>query len=384
MSHSKRTIVYFAGSRWDEVPGTDRRLTMALGQNTQVLWVDPPFSALSRHAKESSAPRSSVTSVAPGVLRLRVRTVPGSSRFGMRAVASRDIESSLRRVIRALNAEIVAVVVATPRAAFPRSLPGTRILYVTDDWIAGAALMKLSERAITRTLLSNMAMADVRFAVSPDLASSLSARDRESRNVEVLPNGCTQVDLPEAQSYDGEKTVALVGQLNERLDMDSLDAVARTGVRIVVMGPRTEKDEVAGRRLDAFLAQPNVEWLGSIPYAELPAKLSTVSVGLTPYIDNSFNRSSFPLKTLEYLASGLAVVSTDLPAVRWLGTTFIDVASNPTDFAQRVIERVSEPQSRRERQRRAAFASNHTWESRAHQLSAAIGAPTAVVAADVV
>ena len=54
---------------------------------------------------------------------------------------------------------------------------------------------------------------------------------------------------------------------------------------------------------------------------------------MTPYAESPFNRASFPLKTLEYLAAGLGVVSTDMPSARWLNTSLISLQSEPHDFA---------------------------------------------------
>jgi teichuronic acid biosynthesis glycosyltransferase TuaH len=86
-----------------------------------------------------------------------------------------------------------------------------------------------------------------------------------------------------------------------------------------------------------------------------------------PYADTAFNRGSFPLKLLEYLGAGLPVVSTDLPATRWLDTPLIHTATNRTGFVA-AVERVlggadpGTPASRRE------FARRHGWESRARQV----------------
>ena len=128
----------------------------------------------------------------------------------------------------------------------------------------------------------------------------------------------------------------VVGQLNERLDLDALDAVARTGSRLLLVGPRHETRPETRRRLDALIARPNVQWVDRQPFDRLPAFLSAVDVGLTPYTVTEFNRGSHPSKTLEYLAAGRHVVSTDLPASRALGSGAGGaVTSTPEEFATR-------------------------------------------------
>ena len=104
----------------------------------------------------------------------------------------------------------------------------------------------------------------------------------------------------------------------------------------------------------------NVTWEGEIPAVEVPARLAGAAAGITPYADTEFNRSSFPLKTLDYLSAGLPVVSTDLPAARSLGTGHVAREATPADFTRalrKVLADTPDPRQIRERQRfaRGAF-----------------------------
>ena len=44
------------------------------------------------------------------------------------------------------------------------------------------------------------------------------------------------------------------------------------------------------------------------------------------------------MKTLEYLAAGIPVVATDLPAIRWLNCPDIRVAAGAKAYAESVLE----------------------------------------------
>ncbi|MES2094818.1 MAG: glycosyltransferase [Actinomycetota bacterium] len=360
-----KAVVYLAGSRWSDIPGTDRRLVTAVGRSVPVLWVDPPFSLLTRSRTGSAeVPRSGRDLVAPGVTRLQVASLPGASRPGMRALADWGRARVIRSSLQALGIDAGAVVVASPRERFPRGIAGVRVHYATDDWIAGAGLMGLSVARIRRDLARNLRTADVAAAVSPSLAEQLS---REfGLRVAVLANGCE----PAPGGYRAEPSAraVLVGQLNDRLDLELLEAVSQSGIPIVVIGPRGAMAPERAQRLNTWLSSPGVEWRGALPAAELPEALGAMGVGLTPYADTAFNRGSFPLKTLEYLAAGLPVVSSPLPSVRWLDTDLIDVADGPLEFARRVAEILSRPATEHDRERRMAFARGHSWESRAAQL----------------
>lgn len=368
---TEKFVVYIAGERWDGVAGTDRRLVTALARTVPVLWVDPPLSIV---RKGAGAVRP-LTLEQGRIVRLQTLAPPAVSRRVMRPLIDVLMARSIRNALSLIGADVGGVVVASPRARFPRGVAGTRFLYVTDDWQAGAGLMGLSLRSVSETLQRNLSEADEVAAVTPELASRLRAL-APGKPVAVLANGCEPVASVE-RSEPAPPVAGLVGQLNERLDLDMLEAVRAHGTPILVIGPRTDRDPDVGARLDRFLAADNVTWLGQVPFAALSDHLATVGVGLTPYADTPFNRSSFPLKTLEYLAHGLPVVSTDLPAVRWLGTELIEVANSPEAFAFRVAAALQPPASETEaiarRSRRREFARSHSWDERADRLLEIIG-----------
>jgi len=364
----QETLLYIPGSRWDDVHGTDYRLAMALAVHVPVLWIDPPlpFHRASRRGAGLGLRTVEVTEVAPGITRVRSLSVPGFARIGSsvaRVLLARAIKTALRR--RQLRP--FATILSSPISSFPAGVAGTKLLYVTDDWVAGAELMNLSRRPVQRRLTNNLRAADVCATVSPHLASVLEGIPGADASVVVIPNGC---DVP-ARGDDGtprRRNAGLIGQLNERLDMQLLEAVQDAGIPLLVIGPRTEHDAETGRRLDAFLAAPNVTWLGELPSRELAPHLAEIGVGLTPYADTAFNRSSFPLKTLEYLASGVPVVASDLPAVRWLNTELVAIGSDPVEFANQVQRILDSPDEAGLGPKRRDVAALHTWHVRAAQI----------------
>ena len=287
----------------------------------------------------------------------------------MRSLSWALVHRRLREATR--GAQVRAVILANPESGFPEAVPGHKLYYVTDDWPAGAALMGLSRRRILHLQARNAKAADHVASVSSELAAHMS-RSYGIPDVLVLPNGCSPdrfngkwspVDFGLAEPVAG-----LLGQLNERLDLDALDGVVDRGISLAVVGPRTEREPATKRRLDALLGRSNVRWFGPQPADSLPAYLASMTVGLTPYADTAFNRASFPLKTLEYLAAGLPVVSTDLPSVRWLETEFVDVAAGPETFVEAVRRRLLNPGTEGDRAFRRTFARAHSWEARARQL----------------
>jgi teichuronic acid biosynthesis glycosyltransferase TuaH len=181
--------------------------------------------------------------------------------------------------------------------------------------------------------------------------------------------GTEHAPLPADADLPGP-VAGLVGRINHRTDLRLLEAIADRGRSLLLVGPRDAGYEP--RRFDALRRRRNVRWVGPKPSAALPGYLRVIDVGVVPYLDSPFNRGSFPLKTLEYLAAGRAVVATDLPAIRWLATDLIRVAAGPESFADQVDRMLALPRTPALQGHRRAFAARHSWARRAADMNAAI------------
>jgi glycosyltransferase involved in cell wall biosynthesis len=77
---------------------------------------------------------------------------------------------------------------------------------------------------------------------------------------------------------------------------------------VVLAGPATP--EVTAR-----VESLGATWLGPVDTRYVPSLLRRASVGLVPFVVNELTRSMDSMKVLEYLAAGLGVVATPLPAL---------------------------------------------------------------------
>ena len=100
-----------------------------------------------------------------------------------------------------------------------------------------------------------------------------------------------------------------------KLDLGLLLQLAQrnSGWSFVLIGPVGECDPSTD--VAALQACPNVELLGPVQYADLPAWLAYVDVALLPLRVNSYTSHMFPMKFFEYLSSGLPVVATAISAL---------------------------------------------------------------------
>lgn len=371
-------VVFCAGTSWDGNRLPDQHIAERLARWAPVLYVDPPMSLLTPRlnpelAASLQGPRLRL--LAPGLARLTPVVLPAMGRVVMRDVTGVLTRRALRRAVRDLGGDVRAVVAASLAAVFGAFPSALEVLYATDDFVAGAELMGIPTGWLRRREARQLAQADRVVVISSVLAAKWAARGIDTV---CIPNGCDaelfrstdQAPLP--ADVDLPAPVAgFIGHLSDRIDMGLLEAVAGRGRSLLLVGPKPVGFEV--RRVERLLAMPNVVWLGARPFASLPSYLRVMKVGLLPYVDSEFNRASFPLKTLEYLAGGRAVVATDLPAVRSLGTDLIEVASGPEEFADAVDRALGAPDDPALVARRQRLAAEHSWARRAAQFAEVLG-----------
>jgi len=358
---------------------SEQHLAVHLARGRPVLWVDPAISWLTplRSASAARTLRGArLRLVADDLLRLTPVTVPGVSRPGLRRIARRRTAALARRALAGwAGLPAAATVVASPDDLL-HAVPTERtVFYGTDDYLAGADLMGMDRDWLARRQRAQLRAADVVVAVSDVLARSWAPWRRD---IHVVPNGCDSErfehtdDAPLPQDVRLPAPVAgFVGTINDRVDLDLLEAVADRGVSLLLVGGRSPT--FAPGRLDGLLSRPTVQWVGPKPFELMPSYLRAVDVGLTPYRDSAFNRASFPLKTLEYLAAGRAAVVTDLPAARWLGTDLVTVAGTPGEFADAVQVLLARERTPRLVRGRREFAARHSWARRAERIAELIG-----------
>jgi glycosyltransferase involved in cell wall biosynthesis len=141
----------------------------------------------------------------------------------------------------------------------------------------------------------------------------------------------------------------------------------RRGWSFALVGPIGPGEPHAD--ISALTAEPNIHLLGPRSYIELPDVLRAADAGLIPYTRNALTESIFPMKVYEYLAAGLPVITTPLPAL----ADVADIATAPDaqGIAKLLDEALAEdnPEHRAERSRAAA---SHSWDQRLQEIAVAI------------
>ncbi len=382
-------IVLCATTQYDAMPMGDWHLARELSRLAPVLFVDPPMSRLTplrRPEAASAVTGRRLTVVGPGLARLTPVVQPGPSRPGLVHLSTELTRRHLRRAVGALGGQVSAVISGWPLYPVKGACrERVSVYWAKDDFVGGAALLGESARLLDVRERRVAAAADLVVAANPLVARTWQRRGLAPA---LIPFGADtaayeRVDEapPPADVNLPGPVAGFVGRLNGRTDLALLEAIAADGQSLLLVGPRDPGFEPG--RFAALTARPNVTWVGPKPFEALPGYLKVIDVGLVPYRDSAFNRGSFPLKTLEYLAAGRPVIATDLPAIRWLLAEgaggggvrgggvrggAISVASSPADFAARARYLANEPRTARSMAARREFAGKHSWANRAREV----------------
>lgn len=228
---------------------------------------------------------------------------------------------------------------------------------------------------------ARLALAESRLVARADLVVCLSkvvaaGLGSQPERTHVVPLGVelerfTQpLPIPADLARLPRPRLGLVGGLDERVDADLLARLARSHPdwSLVLVGPAE-----AWRERSRLGALPNVHLLGRRPYEQVPAYLAGLDAGLIPYRHGGWADGSFPAKLFEYLAAGLPVVATNLPALRPFGEQ-VELAADADDFVLGV-ERALASDSRDAAAERRGLAARHTLGLRyqhLHDLLAAL------------
>ena len=297
------------------------------------------------------------------------------------------------RIVRTLNGRLLPVLVsrAAHRLGLQRPIlwayvpqaevlidaldPSLIVYHCVDDIAAPAGIDVVSVRAAEQRFA---ARADLVLASAPALARRLR---NISSNVLDAPNvadtelfsralGAGPLD-PGMATLPAPRIVFTGAIVAAKLDLRLLADLARLrpSWSFALVGPVGLGDPRTN--VSALAVAPNIHLLGPRSYSELPDVLRAADAGLIPYALNELTESVFPMKVYEYLAAGLPVIATPLPALA--GVTEIATAPDAQGIAELLDDALADDTLERRTERSRAAAS-HSWERRLEEIAAAIDA----------
>ena len=208
------------------------------------------------------------------------------------------------------------------------------------------------------------------IVVTSDYLESLKKKNYPKKTF-CIKNGVDFSHFPFLrQQYEGDEVVVgYFGALAEWFDTELIIALALNNptIRFEVIGL------VSDSRITRDLAlYSNVTFFGEVPNEELPSLITKWSAGLIPFKLSALIEATNPVKMYEYAASGIPVLSADIPEVRAIAetTTGVYVATTPAIFQKNLESAIQ--LSEIERKSLRDWAENHTWEHRTKEFLEAI------------
>lgn len=330
MSDVARALLIFSTADWDNPFWTNKQHMAVLfaRHGYRVLYVDslglrrPTLHTndLRRMARRLWKSLPLPRPVRPNLWRISPLVLPLSSRPGVRAFNARLLYVTLRWHLRLLGMARPLIWTYNPAISdLCAALPHSGIVYHCVDDLRAAPHIDAATIAEGEERLGRIA--DLCFATSPALRDRM--RSLFPRTV-FEPNVCDQalfetarMGLAEPEELRGipHPRLLFVGALSEyKVDFPLMEAVARRlpEAHWILIGPEGE-GQPDSRRPPALA---NVHVFGPRPYGRLPYYMAHADVAVLPTPHNGYTAAMFPMKFFEYLAAGLPVVSSDLPALR--------------------------------------------------------------------
>jgi len=165
-------------------------------------------------------------------------------------------------------------------------------------------------------------------------------------------------EIPSEFQEIPEPRAIYVGAVDERFDFTSIDVLGRErpDLSIVIVGPVTVPNLVSG---------DNIYFLGSKPYATIPAYLQHSQIGLLPLNAHPANRGRSPMKLYEYAAAGLPVVATNSEEIARRQDSFVYAFEGSGEIAAAVQKALAEKGNA---VNPADAAREHDWRRKAKTL----------------
>ena len=411
MTGEDRHVLWLAGVSWDGIPGADRQMVTGLTRHARIFYVDPPISPATRARSRNGSvrlfrPRLQV--ISERLTRLTPVVLPGLSRPVVRNTTAAILRGQVKSTLARHGIKPSVVVSTCLEDLLGHFGSGVlNVLYGTDNYVGGAELMGLSVTRQRKQERRALSQADKIICVTPPLAARWT--DLGASPQVVLP-GCVLTDLAGRPVATGlpdlpRPVVGLIGQLSDRLDMDALESIADSGFSMLIVGPVDSR--WTDPRFKNLTDRGNVHYVGPVRPDEVPGYLAAIDIGITPYRDIPFNRTAWPLKTMEYLGAGVPTVTSAMPTAVGLhdelagivggaaADQILALADDGAEFVK-AVSRVAAAVAAEDDEAEAdagttanagntvdarpalsrqaiAFAGRHTWAARADEFAAAIG-----------
>lgn len=242
--------------------------------------------------------------------------------------------------------------------------PGKLAIDLLDDWTLHYAF----ESIWPELEVAYKNIFDRADLVTTNAEGTLALAHRFGRDDAILlTNGCDPDRFATGSLAEGPITVGYVGKIGKRVDLALItDAATRLpSVKFVFAGPILDSHYAP-----ALAKLSNVELLGDVHYEDVPKLLQTFDIGWVPHNVGEFEVGGDVIKTYEYRAAHLPVLSTPVAGAgqRDLDSVYVLPADEHVSWLEETIcgkERVARESG--------LIPERHTWRNKAEFILQEIG-----------
>ncbi|HJT81925.1 MAG TPA: glycosyltransferase [Chthoniobacterales bacterium] len=354
-------IVVHSHLQWDWVWQRPQQFLSRLSKRHPVLFVEGPIPS------DVKAPRVTLREVSgyPNIVVLQTH-MPQS-----RWPDGEWIDKERRRIVQSVLAAPLGRKFASPVqwfydpmavTAFAGHMNERAIVYDCMDQLSQ---FRFAPPELVKRERELLAIADVVFAGGPAIWE-----EKRKHNANCFCFGCG-VDAAHFSKASDRRTAipidvvnlpgpvyGYIGVVDERLDYELIAALAAadpTG-SVVLIGPTTKID------VETLPSHPKLHWLGARDYSLLPAYAKAFDVCLMPFALNKATEFINPTKALEYMATGIPIVSTPVADVVRQFREVITIAAGHRDFIRACHHNAFKP-NRAVSRRGRELARENSWEA---------------------
>lgn len=214
------------------------------------------------------------------------------------------------------------------------------IYHATEDYLSSDSRIKIADKKVLHSLNMILERCDLLIAVSEGVRQSYLCSSNFKGEAITITNGCDykfySLDVKKKRMSNSEDVAFYQGNIFDKLDYSLLIGLARR--------MPSWKFRFCGKVLfneegwKELCSLPNVEYLGLFTPEEIREAAYQSTVGIIPFVESEWIiERSFPLKTFEYLACGLPVVSVPIKSILEYNH-IIEFASGINGFEEALIK----------------------------------------------
>jgi glycosyltransferase involved in cell wall biosynthesis len=354
MKDSKKyDYIVFSHLRWEFVTQRPQHIISRLSKDKNILFIEEPipYTSENKGTVHEITISSNITVVQPFI-----STETMIEELSTLLKNYRDL-GRIKKPITWFYSAIFAPVLDT--------LPSKLVVYDCMDELA--AFKNAPAELIMREkyLLSK---ADIVFTGGKSLFES---KNKLHDNVYCFPSSVDAVHfrksldkatiIPDDLKNIPKPTVGFYGVLDERLDIDLLEKIARLAPHIsfIMIGPLAK---IAQEDLPHL---SNIYYLGPKTYEQLPNYLKGIDIAMMPFALNAATQYISPTKTLEFMAALKPIISTAIHDVVRDYKNEITIVKTPEEFISAINKYLNETKNEAIKREKAeeTIIKRNSWDA---------------------